>query len=350
MQQQFWWIQSLGWLGYFCVVYISVVAPVLGGGNELERISHLFIETASGFICSLMLWKIVQRIEKLKTRVIIIICGVLAVLLSLLFNFVKIFSFKFIESGKPWAHWSWLEFGGWYLFSFTTILVWTALWFILIYNKRLESEHNKALRAEALAAESKLKMLRYQLNPHFMFNSMNAISTLILKKDNETANDMLEKLCDFFRYTLDEKSYSKITLASELELLKLYIQIEKIRFGERLRYEEHISEGIHSALVPSFFLQPLVENSIKYAVSSRKDGGTIRLSAEKVKDKLVINVNDEGLGEKEASYFKEPSLGIGLSNIKERLSQLYGSQCKLKMKPNSANGLNIKLTIPLEMK
>ncbi len=122
-------------------------------------------------------------------------------------------------------------------------------------------------------------MLRYQLNPHFLFNTLNAISTLVLDNQNRTANLAVSRLSEFLRYTLDQDPMKKVTLRQELDALNLYLGIEKLRFGDRLRLEFDVDERAESALVPSLLLQPLVENAMKYAIAPREQGGAVTVIA-----------------------------------------------------------------------
>ncbi len=147
------------------------------------------------------------------------------------------------------------------------------------FYERLQLEREATLKQSALAQEAQLKMLRYQLNPHFLFNTLNAISTLVLDGQNRTANLAVSRLSEFLRYTLDQDPMKKVTLRQELDALNLYLGIEKLRFGDRLRLEFDVDERVESALVPSLLLQPLVENAMKYAIAPREQGGSVTIIA-----------------------------------------------------------------------
>jgi len=155
------------------------------------------------------------------------------------------------------------------------LLSWSALYFGIYYYESVQREREATLRAKALAQEAQMKMLRYQLNPHFLFNTLNAISTLILDNQNKKANHAITRLSEFLRYTLDQDPMKKVTLRQEIEALDLYLGTERLRFGERLHLEYAIEEGALEALVPSLLLQPLLENSLKYAVAAREQGGDV---------------------------------------------------------------------------
>ena len=164
--------------------------------------------------------------------------------------------------------------------SSTYLLVcWSGLYFGIKYYETLQKQREEALQASALAQEAQVKMLRYQLNPHFMFNTLNAISTLILDGQGKVANQAIGRLSDFLRYTLDQDPMKKVTLRQELDALNLYLGIEQLRFGDRLRLEFEVDEAAYPGLVPSLILQPLVENALKYAVAPREEGGRLRIIA-----------------------------------------------------------------------
>ena len=140
-------------------------------------------------------------------------------------------------------------------------------------------------------------MLRYQLNPHFLFNTLNSISTLVLLKQTERANAMLARLSSFLRYTLANEPTAKVTLAQEVETLKLYLEIEKMRFEDRLRPHFRIESETIGARLPSLLLQPLIENAIKYAVTPGENGADIWITAQREGQAVRIEVADNGDGE-----------------------------------------------------
>ena len=188
-------------------------------------------------------------------------------------------------------------------------------------------------------------MLRYQLNPHFLFNTLNSISTLVLLKQTERANAMLARLSSFLRYTLVNEPAGKVTLAQEVETLKLYLEIEKMRFEERLRPHFRIESETIGARLPSLLLQPLVENAIKYAVTPSENGADIWITASREGHAVRIEVADNGHGAESAG---SPSTGVGLANIRDRLSQAYGAANRFETKQNDKGGFSVIIEIPYE--
>ncbi|MCF2949679.1 histidine kinase [Paraglaciecola aquimarina] len=344
---QFWSLQISGWIGYAIVVFMAVIRPQFDrvDFNLSGQMTNLGIEVTSGFILSYFQWTIIKRIVHLPLRQTLFLSFVSAGIIGVLFNVIKLSSYKTVVYNQAWyEQWSMLEFGGWFLFSLSTMFVWTGIFFIMLYNVKLQKEHEMLLRAQTSAKDAQLQMLRYQLNPHFMFNTMNAISTLIYKKDNEVAGEMLDKLCAFFRYSLDEKSAPKSSLRKEIELLDLYLSIEKVRFGRRLNISMDIEPRALLAEVPTLFLQPIVENAIKYGIETRKSDGYILLSAKVKNAQIEIVVSDDGQGDNSGVA---KGFGIGLANTKERLDTLFNHECELKIS-NSTYGTKVRIVFPFQ--
>lgn len=346
---QFWTLQIAGWLGYALVVFLAIVRPQLDtpNFNLSGQIINLSVETMSGFFLSYLEWLLIRRIVHLPLKKMLFFSFTSAALLGLVYNVIKMSSFKVIVHHQQWNEgWNMLEFGGWLMFSLTTMFVWTAIFFIMLYNTKLQKEHEMLLRAQTSAKDAQLQMLRYQLNPHFMFNTMNAISTLIYKYENDKANEMLDKLCEFFRYSLDYNAKSKTNLHKELQLLELYLSIEKVRFADRLNISIQISEEVLNCQVPSMLLQPLVENSIKYAIEPRKEAGNIIITAKKQGNRLILHVLDNGDGKNNAV---SNGFGIGMSNTKARLDAMFNGDYEINITDNDQKGTTVAISVPFEI-
>jgi LytS/YehU family sensor histidine kinase len=223
---------------------------------------------------------------------------------------------------------------------------WSGLYFGIKYYEMLQQQREAALEASALAQEAQVKMLRYQLNPHFMFNTLNAISTLILDGQGKVANQAVGKLSEFLRHTLDQDPMKKVTLRQELDALDLYLGIEKLRFAERLRLEFDVEDAAQQALVPSLILQPLIENALKFAVAPREEGGRLRLEAHTDGAVLRLAVLDDGPGLPVGVNLGE-GRGVGFRNTRERLAVLYGSHQKIAVR-FARPGLRVEIEIPFE--
>jgi len=191
-------------------------------------------------------------------------------------------------------------------------------------------------------------MLRYQLNPHFLFNTLNAISTLVLEQQTELANRMVTRLSSFLRYSLDNDPLQKITLKQELAALQLYLDIEKVRFEEHLSLEVDVSDEALDMLIPSLLLQPLVENAIKYGIARSEEDGHLRIAARVFAGDLLMEISDDGPGVELVDGRIPDAKGVGLRNTRERLHELYGLQHSFRLSKTEPHGLTISIRIPCE--
>jgi LytS/YehU family sensor histidine kinase len=226
---------------------------------------------------------------------------------------------------------------------------WTGAYFGIKNYQMLLKEKQNVLKASSMAHQAHIKMLRYQLNPHFLFNTLNAISTLILMQDNKTAGAMVSRLSDFLRYSLDKDPILRVPLKQEIQALELYLEIEKVRFEDRLQVNWDIQAKAQQSLVPSLILQPIIENSIKYAISKLQEGGQISISARTFGDDLMLEVTDNGpiVNMSQGELFR--TNGVGLTNIRERLQSLYADNFSFVIAQNVPNGIKINIRIPHEL-
>ena len=232
--------------------------------------------------------------------------------------------------------------------DFTVLAGWTALYFAINYYIIVEEQIDQLATLEGQASDAQLAMLRYQLNPHFLFNTLNSISTLVLLKQTERANAMLSRLSSFLRYTLANEPTANVTLAQEVETLKLYLEIEKMRFEDRLRARFEIDPAAERARLPSLLLQPLVENAIKYAVTPQEEGAEIAVSAQLDGDRVRIGVSDTGPGLREGPKQPTLSTGVGLANIRDRLGLAYGADHGFEFRAMPMGGFGVELEFPFQ--
>jgi len=209
-------------------------------------------------------------------------------------------------------------------------------------------EQLKRLGAEAEARNAQLGMLQYQLNPHFLFNTLNSISALVKFRETEKAQRMITQLGHFLRYSLDNDPAIKISMEQEVEALMLYLEIEKTRFGEQLNLDFDISESAKRAKVPNVLLQPLVENSIKYAVAANENGGTIKLKAIVAEGELQIDLADTGPGTGDGHAVAKTGRRVGLHNTLQRLKTLYDDAYVFDINLRPSGGLKINISIPYD--
>jgi glucose-6-phosphate-specific signal transduction histidine kinase len=341
-ERQFWVLQSAGWALYFAAAWVSAMTY-----DKPTPYYNLILGAAvSGFLLTLPLRYVYRRLWTRSPAALIVTTLLVSYLVGLAWAVVK--NLIYWEIFKPEYtpdHWNSYFSGA--VSGTYVILCWSGLYFGIKYYKGLQEERQRALKAGAMAHEAQLKMLRYQLNPHFLFNTLNAISTLILERDNQTANLAVTRLSDFLRYTLHNDPMQKSSLDQELKSLDLYLEIEKVRFQERLRVTFDIGERARKALVPSLITQPIIENAIKYAVAPREEGGSLLISAHVVNDRLIIEIADDGPG-LDGEPRSSNGGGVGLRNTRERLHQMYGDGFTLELGRARPNGLRVIMAFPYE--
>lgn len=215
------------------------------------------------------------------------------------------------------------------------------------YERLLTSYHAQALareRLEARLARAQLEALELQLHPHFLFNTLNAITALIVQEPR-SAQRIVSGLSELLRFSLGRAGEQEVTLERELDLLGHYIEIQEVRFPDRLCVEVDVEPGLLTALVPSMILQPLVENSIRHGIAPRAARGRVDVRAARVGDSLRLTVRDDGLGAA-ANVRRAESGGVGLSNTRARLQHLYGDAHEMRAGPVDAGGFLVTIDIP----
>jgi signal transduction histidine kinase len=341
----FWGLHTLGWSTYGLAQYLgSVVYETMPGYVQV-----VVIAAVSGFLLSAPLRWLYRWFWALGPRAMLVGSPVASWVVAL--SWRVIINTAYVRILKPeWAveHAPRLQDLFVNTLSATVLLLcWSVLYFGIKFYERLQLEREATLKQSALAQEAQLKMLRYQLNPHFLFNTLNAISTLVLDGQNRTANLAVSRLSEFLRYTLDQDPMKKVTLRQELDALNLYLGIEKLRFGDRLRLEFDVDERAESALVPSLLLQPLVENAMKYAIAPREQGGSVTVIAGIEGGRLRLAVVDDGPGLPPA-VANANGRGVGLRNTRERLKVLYGDSHAVEV-ADASPGLSVEMRLPLEV-
>ena len=211
--------------------------------------------------------------------------------------------------------------------------------------RKLREREVQAAQLAGQLANARLDALTGQLHPHFLFNTLQGISTL-LHRDPAAADTMLARLSDLLRRTLQRGGGHEVTLAEELELLELYLGIMRTRFADRLTVDIDVPSPLHGALVPRFLLQPLVENAIQHGIERRAGAGHIEIAARQVGESLMLTVRDDGPGIR-GSGGPPPSEGVGLSNTRHRLRQLYGDAQRLELSDGAAGGFEVSIALPL---
>jgi len=341
-ERLFWVLHTAGWAGYGITTYAGFLIHDKPG-NFLAVISAVAL---CGFLLTLPLRYLYRRIwhgtPMVMASAVLLGSYAIAILWRLFINYMLT---QWVET--DWHPVGFLDRISGVMLSFYIVLCWSGLYFGIKYYLQSQEQTERVLAATTAAHQAQLKMLRYQLNPHFLFNTLNAISTLILDRQNETANLAVSRLSDFLRYTLDNDPMKRVTLGSELSALDLYLEIEKVRFGDRLVVHREVEAGALDALVPSLIMQPLIENAIKYAINPSEDGGALKISAKVHGGTLMLQLADNGPG-LNGNLKSGKSCGVGLKNTRERLQQIFGDSQALTLAPNSPTGLVVTINIPFE--
>jgi two-component sensor histidine kinase len=229
-------------------------------------------------------------------------------------------------------------------------VAWAAFYLAQVAQAEALNAKRRAAEAESAAQAAQVRALRYQVNPHFLFNTLNSLSSLVMSKRPEEAEEMILKLSNFFRSSLSLDATADVTLAEEIELQRLYLDIEKVRFPRRLKVDIDIPRELEDARVPGLILQPVVENAIKYGVSNTRDRVTLTIrAAEAGPGRFTIEVTNSG-GTVPARGRGAPThgTGVGLANVRQRLEARFGSAATCQFGPTDDGGYRVSMTLPLD--
>lgn len=363
----FWLLHSLGWMTY---VFIFTVDNVFFY-REFNKLGFevFFPLVLSGIFAALLTWPlryIYQQCWKLPSGWLIVAIMLCSLIVSCIWTPAKNLAmwyfyedfdvFSFII-GNPSEDFRWYMLFMSISYAFFMIFVWSTLYFGINYHFRLINEKKLHIEAVRLSHIAQIKMLRYQINPHFLFNTLNAISTLVLRGSKDKANGMLIRLSTFLRFSLDNDPEKKIRLYEELKALMLYLEIEKTRFDDRLTVKFEIEPQTEALLVPSLLLQPLVENSIKFAIAQMSKGGVIEVTAKCHDGYLQMEVSDNGPVQDNAylearseakGQIASSQKGVGVQNIIDRLNVLYPDNHSFNISRGLTAGYHVKISIPME--
>jgi hypothetical protein len=345
----FWRLQIIGGVCLYVVVLVACIPDIVKRPGALREVSVLVVFMFLGSfvvhpICrSLLLrspsWLAFGLRMSVWSLIVGTVAAVAAGLVSL--NFDKL---------------NWPDVAGDSVQSSVVLFLWCSLYFSIKQWQRSAQERERWLRAESEAREARLSALRYQLNPHFLFNSLNAASTLVLEGDAPGATRMLAQIGDLLRTTLNHDALQETPLSQELAFIEQYLAIERTRLGKRLRVEMFVSPDTLDAIVPGMLLQPLVENAVRHGVAPLIEGGTIRIESRLNAGRLLIAISNSGPrhGAEVSSHSDGNSScangkvrGIGLKNTGERLKTVYGDDHRFLLRWPAAGGCEAMIEVPL---
>ena len=334
----FWQLQIAGWICYYLSVLILLVPSMRRPGAL--RSSSLFVAvlfTASCLMRAVCRFLMRSGLSWIALEMRAIACclpaGALAGFL------IGVLTSQ--NRSLRWPDWLTLAMQSTFILFF-----WSSLYFSVKKWQEWERERESLLRAETEARDARLSALRYQLNPHFLFNSLNAVSTLVLEGNAPAATRMLAQIGELLRTTLDEEAAAETALAQEIVFTEQYLAIEQARLGDRLGVEMAISPETFDALVPTMLLQPLVENAVRHGVAPLVEGGTIRIQSQLNGTQLQISVRNSGVPRTGLEAIHQPTHGIGLRNTAERLKTLYAGAHTFVLQWPETGGCQVTVELP----
>jgi two-component system, LytTR family, sensor kinase len=339
------------WIFYF--IFNTFRAWLGEADQQLDMATRRAVVAVCGMGLSALLWAVLHQCQRLSTTWLVSIAFIASFPLSLGYAAVNYVAFYVVNPAESTLmekikypekdHGAWHQIFdsalGWYFF----IVAWAILYVALTYalKVRVAERASAAYRAEAQTAQ--LRALRYQVNPHFLFNTLNSLSSLVLANRMAEAETMILNLSNFFRTSLTADPTEDISLSEEITMQQLYLDIERARFPERLRVKIEVPDALKDARVPGMLLQPLVENAIKYGVSrsTRTVSITIRAFAEP--DTLHLVVEDDGDGGVPTTH----GHGVGIKNVCDRLAARFGKASACLRGPRPGGGWRVELVMPL---
>jgi sensor histidine kinase YesM len=331
-------------LFYALVMYLQVaVMPFWVALIASANYNYLFA------VLSIFIWQICKKIPFDQTNKILFICYhfLLAILFSALWLFLSYGCWYLSEGERISEQVNVREIIGWqFLFGMIQYFLVAGIFYTIIYYRNLKQQEIEQAELKILTRDAELKALKLQMNPHFLFNSLNSINALITK-DPASARKMIAQLSELLRMSLESHDKLLISLKQELELVHTYLAIEQMRFGEKMIFKEDIDPDLFATPFPAMLLQPLLENAVKHGIVNTRSGGTISLSIKRQDNQLVGIVVNETDSDKSVKFSITESNGISINNIRQRLDRMYGNNYDWKIDCAEQNKFTVQFKLPL---
>jgi signal transduction histidine kinase len=343
-ERLFWSLQLAGWTAYA----VALILPWLGRYPLSVMWSNKLVIAGTGLLTSSALRLVYRRVASRHPG--FLTAGVVALGASIAGAFAWNAAAS-VVLGRSLQHDSVLlgalgrtfpRFDG-VLYHTLVLLTWSLLYFGARHYRDLVAERERSLRAESLAREARLLALRYQIGPHFFFNALNSISTLVVTDRKAEATTMIARLADLLRASLESPARGMIPLQHEMDIVRAYLAIEQVRFADRLTASVDVDARTLDVLVPSMILQPLVENAVRHAVAVRDEPTRVTITSTIAGDSLVLCVTDDGPGTTATS---PRGFGVGLTNVRARLDEVYGASHRFLTGATAEGGFRAEIVVP----
>jgi two-component system, LytTR family, sensor kinase len=344
----------------FHALIVSLRATVLELPEPAELVWRRIFVTLVGVFLTWLLYLLLRRFDRRPLGFRVATAFALSMPCALMIAFTNYYVFNIydpismfsdpnidqqVEEIRAQIGWDfWQEIAELTITRYFFIIAWASLYLTLGYAREVREAERTASRYAQAAQDAELRSLRYQVNPHFLFNTLNSLSSLVIKGDNVRAEAMIQSLSGFYRTSLSNDPLEDVTLIEEVELQQRYLEIEMVRYPERLRVVIDIPPDVGNTKVPGMILQPLIENAIKYGVSRTNRPVTVTIAAQRIGNTVQISVTDDGDAITAKQHSRDGN-GIGLANVRDRIEARYGERGQLRSGPQGTGGFAANITI-----
>jgi two-component system LytT family sensor kinase len=351
------WIASI-WLGFGLVDAMQTVLVMRGEGMH-HAWTRLFVTTVLSWLpwalSTALVLRLGRRFPPVRLRPVrtwvahLGACTAIGLIFSAWTMWLNVMlnPYAYSSAPGPFVH---LWFDKFYNGILTFLVLYAAIVtvsYVLDSTERLALQRTETARLNELLSKAQLDALRRQIEPHFLFNTLNAVAGLVREGRNDAAVGMIAGLSDFLRRVLQDSTQQQVPLGEEMEFAQKYLDIQKVRFAERLQLSVDVPRELYRAQVPSLILQPMVENAVKHGIAKRAQGGAIRIVASRRDGVLTLRVCNDGPSL--PAEWEMAGAGIGMSNVRTRLQSLYGDAFELSMRNQDAGGVEVSISLPFAL-